>query len=181
MGTGLDGGTSFMEDYTYHLDPKGMQVLGAHMLEVCPSIAVGKPSVEVHPLSIGGKADPARLVFKAPKGDALNVSLMDMGNRFRLLVNPVDVVDVPDLPKLPVARVLWDPKPNLKVAAAAWILAGGAHHTAFTQSIKLDHILDFAEMLGIECLVIDENTDLHQFKKDIKLNEVYYYIAKGIR
>jgi len=181
MGTGLKGGTSFMEDYTYHLDPKGMRVLGAHMLEVCPSIAAGKPTVEVHPLSIGGKADPARLVFKAPKGDAINVSLMDMGNRYRLLVNPVDVVEVPDLPKLPVARVLWDPKPNLKVAAAAWIYAGGAHHTAFTQSIKLDHMLDLAEMLGIECLVIDENTDLHQFKKDIKLNEVYYYIAKGIR
>jgi L-arabinose isomerase len=181
MGTGLNGGTSFMEDYTYHLDPKGMRVLGAHMLEVCPSIAAGKPTVEVHPLSIGGKADPARLVFKAPKGDAINVSLMDMGNRYRLLVNPVDVVEVPDLPKLPVARVLWDPKPNLKVAAAAWIYAGGAHHTAFTQSIKLDHMLDLAEMLGIECLVIDENTDLHQFKKDIKLNEVYYYIAKGIR
>lgn len=181
MGTGLEGGTSFMEDYTYHLDPKGMRVLGAHMLEVCPSIATGKPTVEVHPLSIGGKADPARLVFKAPKGDALNASLMDMGNRYRLLVNPVDVVDVPDLPKLPVARVLWDPKPNLKVAAAAWIYAGGAHHTAFTQSIKLDHMLDLAEMLDIECLVIDKNTDIHQFKKDIKLNEVYYYIAKGIR
>jgi L-arabinose isomerase len=181
MAAGLEGGTSFMEDYTYHLDPKGMRVLGAHMLEVCPSIATGKPTVEVHPLGIGGKEDPARLVFKAPKGDALNVSLMDMGNRYRLLVNKVDVVDVPDLPKLPVARVLWDTKPNLKVAAAAWILAGGAHHTAFTQSLTLDHVLDFAEMLGIECLVIDENTDLQQFKKEIKLNEVYYYIAKGIR
>ncbi len=181
MAAGLTGGTSFMEDYTYHLDPKGMQVLGAHMLEVCPSIASGKPSVEVHPLSIGGKEDPARLVFKAPTGDALNVSLMDMGNRFRLLVNQVDVVEVPDLPKLPVARVLWDPKPNLKIAATAWILSGGAHHTSFTQSLTIEHVLDLSEMLGIECLVIDENTDLHQLKKEIQLNEVYYHIAKGIR
>jgi len=181
MSIGLKGGTSFMEDYTYHLDPKGMRVLGAHMLEVCSSIAAGKPSLEVHALSIGGKADPARLVFKAPKGNALNVSLMDMGNRFRLLVNKVDVVDTPDLPKLPVARVLWDPKPNLKISAAAWILAGGAHHTAFTQALTLHHILDLAEMAGVECLVIDENTQLNNFKKEIQLNEVYYYIAKGIR
>ena len=151
------------------------------MLEVCSSIADDKPSLEVHQLSIGGKADPARLVFKAPKGDALNVSLMDMGNRFRLLVNKVEVVDTPNLPKLPVARVLWDPKPNLKIAAAAWIIAGGAHHTSFTQALAIDHILDLAEMLGIECLVIDENTNLCEFKKEIKLNEVYYYIAKGIR
>jgi L-arabinose isomerase len=181
MSEGLKGGTSFMEDYTYHLDPSGMRVLGAHMLEVCPSIASGKPSLEVHALSIGGKADPARLVFKAPKGDALNVSLMDMGNRFRLLVNEVKVVDTPDLPKLPVARVLWDPQPNLKVAAGAWILAGGAHHTAFTQSLSLDHIRDLAEMAGIECLIIDENTCLSSFKQEMRLNEVYYYFAKGIR
>jgi L-arabinose isomerase len=181
MAEGLDGGTSFMEDYTYHLDPNGMRVLGAHMLEVCPSIATGKPIIEVHPLSIGGKKDPARLVFEAPKGNALNVSLMDMGNRFRLLINKVEVVDAPDLPKLPVARVLWDPKPNLRIAAAAWILAGGAHHTAFTQSLLIDHITDLAEMLGIECLVIDENTDLRQFRREIRMNEVYYHMAKGIR
>ncbi len=181
MAEGLKGGTSFMEDYTYHLDPKGMKVLGAHMLEVCSSIAVGKPSLEVHSLGIGGKADPARLVFKAPKGDALCVSLLDMGNRFRLLINKVKVVDTPNLPKLPVARVLWTPQPDLKIAAAAWILAGGAHHTSFTQSLTLDHILDLAEMAGIECLVIDENTNISDFKKEIRLNEVYYYIAKGIR
>jgi L-arabinose isomerase len=181
MSEGLSGGTSFMEDYTYHLDPKGMKVLGAHMLEVCSSIAESKPSLEVHPLSIGGKDDPARLVFKAPKGDAFNVSLMDLGNRYRLLVNKVEVVDTPDLPKLPVARVLWAPKPDLKVAAGAWILAGGAHHTSFTQALTLEHILDFAEMAGIECLVIDEKTNLSEFKKEIRLNEVYYYIANGIR
>ena len=170
-----------MEDYTYHFDPHGMSVLGAHMLEVCPSIAAGKPSLEVHPLSIGGKADPARLVFKAPKGKALNVSLMDMGNRFRLLVNQIEVLDTPALPKLPVARVLWDPKPNLKVAATAWILAGGAHHTAFSQALTLQHITDLAEISGIECLVIDDNTQISNFKKEIRWNEIYYHIAKGIR
>jgi len=181
MSEGLEGGTSFMEDYTYHLDPRGMRVLGAHMLEVCSSIAAGKPSLEVYPLSIGGKADPARLVFKAPKGDALNISLMDMGNRFRMLINKVEVVETPNLPKLPVARVLWDPKPDLKVAAAAWILAGGAHHTVFTQAVKSEHILDLAEMAGIECLMIDENTHLDEFKKELRWNEVYYHLAKGIR
>jgi L-arabinose isomerase len=181
MSEGLGGGNSFMEDYTYHLDPKGNRVLGAHMLEVCSSIAEGKPSLEVHPLGIGGKADPARLVFKAPRGHALNISLMDMGNRFRLLINKVEVVETPDLPKLPVARVLWDPKPNLKVAAAAWIIAGGAHHTVFTQALTKQHITDLAEMLDIEYLVIDENTRIADFKNEIKLNEVYYHIARGIR
>jgi L-arabinose isomerase len=181
MANGLKGGTSFMEDYTYHLDPKAMQVLGAHMLEVCPSVAAGKPSLEVHPLSIGGKADPARLVFKAPEGNALNIALMDMGNRYRLLVNKVNVVSTPDLPKLPVARILWAPMPDLKTAAGAWILAGGAHHTVFTQCLSVEHIVDLAEMAGIECLVIDEKTTINDFKKEIRSNEVYYYISKGIR
>lgn len=181
MSVGLEGGSSFMEDYTYHLDPAGMRVLGAHMLEVCSSIAEGTPTLEVHPLSIGGKHDPARLVFRAPKGDALNVSLMDMGNRFRLLVNKVEVVDTPELPKLPVARVLWDPKPDMKTAAAAWILAGGAHHTVFTQALTIEHMMDLAEMFGVECLIIDERTALREFKKEIRLNEVYYYMAQGIR
>lgn len=181
MSVGLQGGNSFMEDYTYHLDPKGNRVLGAHMLEVCSSIAGQKPSLEVHPLGIGGKADPARLVFKAPKGPALNVSVMDMGNRFRMLINEVEVVDTPDLPKLPVARVLWDPMPNLKVAAAAWIYAGGAHHTVFTQSLNTAHMLDLAEMLDIETLVIDKHTTIGDFKRDIKLNEIYYHLARGIR
>ena len=121
-----------MEDYTYHFDPRGMKVLGAHMLEVCASIADGQPSLEVHPLSIGGKADPARLVFNVATGPAVNASIIDLGNRFRMLVNPVEIVppDAP-LPKLPVARVVWIPEPNLKIAAAAWILAGGAHHTGY--------------------------------------------------
>ena len=149
MATGLKGGTSFMEDYTYHLDPKGAKVLGAHMLEVCPTIAQGKPTLEVHPLSIGGKADPARLVFTAAPGPGLNAAVIDLGNRFRLVANAIDVV-VPDapLPKLPVARALWVPKPDLKTAAAAWIHAGSSHHTAFTLALTPEHLQDFADMAG---------------------------------
>ncbi|GAK51766.1 L-arabinose isomerase [Candidatus Moduliflexus flocculans] len=181
MASGLKGGTSFMEDYTYHLDPTGMRVLGAHMLEVCPSIASDKPKVEVHPLSIGGKADPVRLVFNVGNGAGLNASLIDMGNRFRLIVNEVDVVTPEkDLPKLPVARVLWDPKPNLKVAAAAWILAGGAHHAGFSQAVTVEQLEDFAEMAGVEFLVINEKTDLREFKKELHWNEMYYHLAKGL-
>jgi L-arabinose isomerase len=181
MSEGLEGGTSFMEDYTYHLHPKGQKVLGAHMLEVCPTIADGKPSLEVHPLGIGGKADPARLVFNTKPGTAINASLIDMGNRFRLVVNDVDVVppDAP-LPKLPVARALWIPRPNLKVGAAAWIYAGGAHHTGFSHVLTAEHMNDFAEMAGIEFLRIDENTDLYQFKNELRWNDAYYLLAKGI-
>jgi L-arabinose isomerase len=180
MASGLRGGTSFMEDYTYHLDPSGMQVLGAHMLEVCPSIADGKPSLEVHPLGIGGKADPARLVFNTPAGAALNASLVDMGNRFRLLVNEVEVVAPPNpLPKLPVARVVWVPQPNLQVAAAAWIYGGGAHHTGFSQAVTAEHLEDFAEIAGIEFVRIGKNTDLSDLKKELRWNEVYYALYKG--
>jgi L-arabinose isomerase len=181
MATGLKGGTSFMEDYTYHLEPGNMKVLGAHMLEVCASIAEGQPSLEVHPLGIGGKADPARLVFNVPTGPGLNASMIDLGNRFRLIVNTVDVVP-PDasLPKLPVARVVWAPKPNLKVAAAAWILAGGAHHTGFSMALTADHLEDFAEMAGVEFLLIDEDTKLAEFKKELRWNEMYYHLAKGL-
>ncbi|MBN1978746.1 MAG: L-arabinose isomerase [Anaerolineae bacterium] len=181
MATGLKGGTSFMEDYTYHLEPGNMKVLGAHMLEVCASIAEGRPSLEVHPLGIGGKADPARLVFNVPTGPGLNASIIDLGNRFRLIVNTVDVVP-PDasLPKLPVARVVWAPKPNLKVAAAAWILAGGAHHTGFTMALTAEHLEDFAEMAGVEFLLIDEDTKLAEFKKELRWNEMYYHLAKGL-
>ena len=170
-----------MEDYTYHLNPKKQKVLGAHMLEVCSSIAAGKPSLEVHPLGIGGKADPARLVFSVPKGPGLNASLIDMGNRFRLIVNEVDVVppDAP-LPKLPVARVVWVPKPNLKIGAAAWILAGGAHHTGFSMAITSECMEDFAEMAGIEYVLIDAGTKISEFKKELRWNEMYYMLAKGL-
>ncbi|WP_316897254.1 L-arabinose isomerase [Pseudodesulfovibrio indicus] len=176
MGAGLQGGTSFMEDYTYHLPENGEAlVLGAHMLEVCPSIAGDKPSLELHPLSIGGKDDPARLVFSAMKGAALNATIVDMGNRFRMLVNPVEVVDTPsDLPKLPVARALWRPEPNLKVSATAWILGGGAHHSGFSQSVTVEHLRDFAGMMDVEMLEIDRNTDIRAFKGEIRANEVYY-------
>jgi L-arabinose isomerase len=180
MATGLKGGTSFMEDYTYHFDPKGMRVLGAHMLEVCPTIALGKPSVEVHQLSIGGKEDPARLVFKTAPGEAINVSVIDLGNRFRMIVNEVEVVKCPDMPNLPVASVLWKPKPDLKTGAAAWILAGGAHHTGFSTSIDSEYLEDFAGMTGIEYVLIDDKCDLTEFKKELRYNEIYYHISNGI-
>ena len=174
MASGLPGGSSFMEDYTYHLDPDGPKVLGAHMLEVCASIAAGRPRLEVHPLGIGGKADPARLVFDVAPGPALNASLVDLGNRFRLIVNAVDVV-LPDAPlaKLPTARAVWVPRPSLKLAAAAWIYAGGAHHTAFTQALTPEHLEDYAEMAGIECLRIDEDTTLREFRNELRWNEAY--------
>ena len=175
MALGLGGGVSFMEDYTYHFEPGRERVLGAHMLEVCPSIAADKPSLEVHPLGIGGKDDPARLVFNTPEGPALNASIIDMGNRFRLLVNTVEVV-APDteLPKLPVARVVWKPKPDLKTSAAAWIHAGGAHHTAFSPVITPEYLEDFASMAGIEMVLIDKNTDLRRFRNELRWNEAYY-------
>jgi L-arabinose isomerase len=181
MAAGLDGGTSFMEDYTYHLSPDGMQVLGAHMLEICPSVASGRASLQVHPLGIGGKADPARLVFDTATGPAINASLVDMGNRFRLIVNDVDVVTpVQPMPKLPVARALWVPQPDLKVGAAAWIYAGGAHHTVFSQSITAEYMADFADMAGIEYLRIDSSTALPEFKNTLRWNEMYYLLAKGL-
>ncbi len=182
MGAGLPGGTSFMEDYTYHLPAGGTaQVLGAHMLEVCPSIASDKPSLQVHPLSIGGKADPARLLFNTKTGPALNASLIDLGSRFRLIVNPVEVVPMETpLPKLPVAQALWVPQPNLKIAAAAWIYAGGAHHTGFSQAVSVEMLQDFADMADIEFLLIDEKTEIAEFKKELRLNHVYYSLARGI-
>ena len=179
MAEGLEGGTSFMEDYTYHFHPDNMAVLGAHMLEVCPSIAVGQQSLEVHPLGIGGKADPARLVFNTPAGAALNASLVDMGDRFRMIVNTVDVIE-PEapLPKLPVARALWRPQPNLQVGAAAWIYAGGAHHTVFSQALNAEHIYDFSEMAGVEYVQIDESTELRQFKNELRWNDVAYKLGE---
>jgi L-arabinose isomerase len=175
MGAGLPGGCSFMEDYTYHLNPGGMKVLGAHMLEICPSIGTGKSKLEVHPLGIGGKDDPARLVFNVPEGPAINASLIDMGNRFRIIVNSVDCVKPDaDMPKLPVARALWVPQPDLKTGAAAWILAGGAHHTAFSQAVNAQYLEDFAEMAGVEFLHIGKNTTVSEIKKELRWNSVFY-------
>ncbi|MBT1685931.1 L-arabinose isomerase [Dawidia soli] len=175
MGSGLPGGNSFMEDYTYHFDPANPLVLGAHMLEICASIADGKPSCEIHPLGIGGKSDPVRLVFNAAAGPALNASVIDMGNRFRLLVNEVEAVTPEqDLPKLPVARVLWKPYPTMYEGCAAWILAGGAHHTCYSQNLTAEHLQDFADMAGIEYTLIGQDTDLRQFRNELRWNELYY-------
>ncbi|MEQ8673600.1 MAG: L-arabinose isomerase [Aggregatilineales bacterium] len=180
MAHGLNGGTSFMEDYTYHLDPSGMRVLGAHMLEICPSIASSKPSLEVHPLGIGGKDDPARLVFNTPTGAGINASLVDMGNRFRMIVNDVDVVVAEhDMPNLPVACALWIPQPDLKVGAAAWIYAGGAHHTGFSQALTWEHIADYSDIAGIEFVRINNDTSIYNLKNELRWNDVFYMIAKG--
>jgi L-arabinose isomerase len=179
MSSGLKGGASFMEDYTYHLKDDA-QVLGAHMLEVCPSITDEKPTAEIHPLSIGGKAEPVRLVFTAATGKAVNASVVDMGNRFRLIINQVNVIRPPHpLPKLPVARAVWVPEPDLKVAATAWIHAGGAHHTALSYALKLEHLENFAEMAGMECLLIDVNTTVAGFVKELRWNDMYYHLAHG--
>jgi L-arabinose isomerase len=175
MGAGLKGGNAFMEDYTYHFDPANPMVLGSHMLEICESIADGKAKCEIHPLGIGGKADPVRLVFNVAAGPALNASVIDMGNRFRLLVNEVEAVAPPhDLPKLPVARVLWKPYPDMKTGCAAWILAGGAHHTGYSQNLTSAHLEDFADMAGIEYVLIGKETNLRQLKNELKWSEVYY-------
>lgn len=175
MSQGLKGGTSFMEDYTYHFK-NGGQVLGAHMLEVCPSLAESRPSAEIHPLSIGGKADPVRLVFTASSGSAVNASVIDLGDRFRLIVNKVNLVRPEQpLPKLPVARAIWMPEPNLKIAATAWISAGGAHHTALSRALDPQHLEDFAEIAGIEYLLIDRDTTMENFKNKLKWNRVYYH------
>ena len=181
MGDGLKGGVSFMEDYTYHFNGGGDKVLGAHMLEICESIAAGKPKLDVLPLSIGGKADPVRLIFDAHIGPAICASIIDMGQRFRLVANVVDVspTDEP-LPNLPVARALWTPRPNLKTAAAAWIYAGGAHHTSFSYSVTTEQLEDFADIAGIEFLLINENTKLGDFKKELRWNDLYYLLAKGL-
>jgi L-arabinose isomerase len=181
MAAGLDGGTSFMEDYTYHLETKDMKVLGAHMLEICPSIAKGKPSMEIHPLGIGGKNDPARLVFDSTTGNAINVSLMDLGNRFRLLANEVEVIP-PDKPlkKLPVARAVWKCKPDFKTAVTAWIYAGGAHHTVFSQAVTTEMVEDFAAMADIECLVINQKTCLSDFQMALRTNEVYFGLSRRL-
>ena len=173
MATGMNGGNSFMEDYTYHFEPGNEMVLGSHMLEVCPSIAHNKPSCEIHPLGIGGKEDPVRLVFNVSPGNALNASIVDMGNRFRLLVNEVEAVTpMHDLPKLPVARVLWKPQPDMTTACTAWILGGGAHHTCFSQNLTAEHLEDFADMADIECLLINKQTNIRDFKNELRWNDL---------
>jgi L-arabinose isomerase len=182
MGAGRPGGTSFMEDYTYHLDRKQMKVLGAHMLEVCPSIADGKPSLEIHPLSIGGKGDPVRLVFDTAPGPGLNATIVDLGNRFRMIVNEIEVTPTEHpLPKLPVARVLWTPKPDFTTAVTSWIYAGGAHHMVFSQSVTAEELEDFAEIAGIEFLLINDKTTVTELKKELRFNEVYYGLSNGFR
>lgn len=176
MSDGLPGGTSFMEDYTYHFAAKA-QVLGAHMLEVCPSIAAGRPAAEIHPLSIGGKADPVRLVFTAASGPAVVASVVQLGSRFRMVLNEIDVVEPKeDLPHLPVARALWEPRPNLGVAAAAWIYAGGAHHTSYSSALTTEYMQDFADIADIEFQCIDANTKLRDFRNELRWSEAAYLL-----
>lgn len=175
MSAGLPGGTSFMEDYTYHLAADGQRVLGAHMLEICPSIAAGVPSLEIHPLSIGGKADPVRLVFDSGTGPAVNASVVQMGDRFRMVINEVDVVEAyAALPKLPVARAVWTPRPSLATSAAAWIHAGGAHHTGFSLALTAEHLVDFADIARMEAIVIDASTTVRGIRQELRWNELAY-------
>jgi L-arabinose isomerase len=180
ISSDLGGKTSFMEDYTYHLEPNNHLVLGSHMLEICPSIAQSKPSCEIHPLGIGGKEDPVRLVFDAPAGAALNASLIDLGNRFRLLVSEVDAIQPPHaLPNLPVARAVWKCRPDFATACESWIHAGGAHHTGFSYTVTREHLEDFATIAGIECVVIGDKTEATAFRQELRANEVYHHIAGG--
>lgn len=174
MSYGMPKGCSFLEDYTLNFDGENSSILQAHMLEVCPMIAAQKPRLEVHPLGIGGKNDPARLVFTSKPGEGVAATIVDMGNRFRMIVNVVDCIDSKPLPKLPVASSLWIPRPNFEVGAAAWILAGGTHHTSFSYDLTLEYMEDFAEIAGVELVVIDENTNIRDFRKELRFNEVYY-------
>jgi L-arabinose isomerase len=179
MADGLPGGTSFMEDYTYHLGDPVPEVLGAHMLEVCPSLTTGRPSCEIHPLSIGGKADPVRLVFDADPGPAVIVGLADLGDRFRLVASLVDLVtpDAP-LPQLPVARAVWRPRPDLATAAEAWLVAGGPHHTALTTALGIEPLRDFATIADVELVVTDAETTTAGFERELRWNAPYYYLGR---
>ncbi len=181
MGRGLPQGTSFMEDYTYDLSADGQQVLGSHMLEVCPSIAAARPRLEIHPLGIGGKADPLRLVFDAKTGPAINVSLIDLGGHFRLVLNEVDSVDHLALPRLPVARAVWTCRPDFTTACSAWIYAGGAHHSAFSLDLTTEHVEDFAAIAGVELVVIDGDTTLRTLRRDLRLGELTALLGDGLR
>jgi L-arabinose isomerase len=174
------GGTSFMEDYTYHLEPGRELILGAHMLEVCPSIAAAVPSCEIHQLGIGGRADPVRLIFDAKPGPGIVVGLVDLGDRFRLTANEIDVVEPPQpLPNLPVARAVWRPRPDLSTSAEAWLTAGGPHHTVLSMAIGREELADLADMLGVELLLIDADTSMPQFVREVRLNQAYYRLAQG--
>jgi L-arabinose isomerase len=181
MGAGLPGGASLMEDYTYHLTPGEEKILGAHMLEVSPSLSSEKPSLEIHPLGIGGKEDPVRLVFTADSGPAVVVAMSDMRDRFRLVANVVENVplDAP-MPNLPVGRAVWIPQPDFATSAAAWLTAGAAHHTVMTTAVTVDVFRDFAEIAGTELLVIDENTTLREFQREVRWNAAYYRLAQGM-
>ncbi|ETK32077.1 L-arabinose isomerase [Microbispora sp. ATCC PTA-5024] len=180
MSAGLPGGTSFMEDYTYHLTPGEELILGAHMLEVCPTIAAGTPSCEIHPLGIGNREDPVRLVFDARPGAAVVVGLADMGERFRLVANEIDVVaPLEPLPSLPVARAVWRPRPDLRTSAESWLTAGAPHHTVLSAAVGAEELTDFADMLGVELLVIDADTTSRQFAKELRWNQAYYRLAQG--
>ncbi|GAB2712988.1 L-arabinose isomerase [Kitasatospora kifunensis] len=180
MSTGLPGGTSFMEDYTYHLEPGRELILGAHMLEVCPSIASGTPSCEIHPLSIGGREDPVRLVFDAEPGPAVVVGLADLGDRFRLVANEIDVVESPaPLPNLPVARAVWQPRPDLRTSTEAWLTAGAPHHTVLSSAVGTEELDDLAEMLGVELLAIDADTTVRRFTRELRWNQAYHRLAQG--
>ncbi|MEU4546473.1 L-arabinose isomerase [Nonomuraea dietziae] len=176
-----DGGTSFMEDYTYHLTPGEELILGAHMLEVCPSIASGTPSCEIHPLSIGGREDPVRLVFDATPGPGLVVGLADLGDRFRLVANEIDLAaPLEPLPSLPVARAVWRPRPNLRTSAEAWLTAGAPHHTVLSTAVGVEELNDLADMLEVELVVIDADTTMRQFTKELRWNQAYYRLARGL-
>ncbi|WP_327590163.1 L-arabinose isomerase [Nonomuraea sp. NBC_00507] len=175
------GGTSFMEDYTYDLTPGNELILGAHMLEVCPSIAAGTPSCEIHPLGIGGREDPVRLVFDAEPGPGIVVGLADMGDRFRLVANEIDIVAPPQpLPKLPVARAVWSPRPNLRTSTESWLTAGAPHHTVLSTAVGRAELTDLADMLGVELLVIDADTTTERFTKELRWNQAYYRLAQGL-
>jgi L-arabinose isomerase len=181
MGAGLPGGASLMEDYTYDLQPGAELILGAHMLEVCPSLTTSKPSLEVHELGIGGREDPVRLVFDTDAGDAVVVAMSDMRDRFRLVANAVEVVPLPHpLPKLPVARAVWKPAPDFATSAAAWLTAGAAHHTVMSTALGVDAFRDFADIAHTELLVIDEDTTLRNFTKEVHWNQAYYRLAQGL-
>jgi L-arabinose isomerase len=181
MASGLDGGTSFMEDYTYNLGAESPQVLGAHMLEVCPTIAAARPSCEIHPLAIGAREDPVRLVFTAPPGPGLVVGLIDLGTRLRLVANEVDVVEPErELPRLPVARAVWEPRPSLAVAAESWLMAGGPHHTCFTQAVDAETVDDFAEIAGVELVTITGETTTRRFRDELRWNQAYHHLAGAL-